>query len=233
MATLKQVNDWIDRIAPIAVEKSNSHNKKIYPSVCIAQSCVESAFGTSPKMQRANAVFGIKVGKSKAHWGKAWNDKAYSTKTKECYDGKTYTQITDFFRAYESLENSVEDYYDMLCNCQRYKKALNQQSPKACIEGIQQAPYATDPKYVNTILNIIKKYNLEKYDSILPVLQKGSKGEHVILLQKLLNNEGAHLTVDGHYGVLTFNAVIDFQAIKGLKKDGIVGVNTWKALGLS
>ena len=164
MATIEQVNSFINKIAPIAIEQSNKHGRKIYPSVCIAQACCESAFGTSTKMVKANAIFGIKVGKSKCHFGSAWKDKAYSTRTKECYDGKTYTEITDMFRAYDTIEESIEDYYDMLCSSSRYKQALNQASPFECIKGIQKAPYATSPTYVKTIMSIIKKYELTKYD---------------------------------------------------------------------
>ena len=107
MATKKQVNDFIAMIAPIAIEICKKKSKKVLPSVCIAQACCESAYGTSPKMINANALFGIKVGKSKVHFGTAWKDKAYSTKTKECYDGKTYVAITDMFRAYDSIRDAV------------------------------------------------------------------------------------------------------------------------------
>lgn len=166
MATKQQVESFINTIAPIAQRQAKKHSNKIFPSVCIAQACCESAFGTSPKMIRANAVFGIKVGSSKAHFGTAWKDKAYSTKTKECYDGKNYTTITDMFRAYDSLEDAVEDYFDLLCTAKRYQHALYQPTPQACIEGIQKAPYATSPTYVSTIMNIITKYNLTQYDNI-------------------------------------------------------------------
>ena len=125
MATLSQVKAFINKIAPIAQRQAAKHYNKIFASVCIAQACVESSYGTSPKMARANAVYGIKVGKSKWHFGIAWKDKAYSTKTKECYDGKTYQEITDMFRAYDSIEDATEDYFDMLCTASRYKAAVN------------------------------------------------------------------------------------------------------------
>lgn len=38
------------------------------------------------------------------------------------------------------------------------------------------------------------------------------------------------LTIDGQYGTATKNAVMQFQASKGLKVDGIVGSTTWNAL---
>lgn len=166
MATKTQINSFIKMIAPIAQRQAEKHQNKIFASVCIAQACCESAYGTSPKMKNANALFGIKVGKSKYHFGSAWKDKAYSTKTKECYDGKTYTSITDLFRAYDSIEEATEDYYDMLCTASRYKYALNQTSPYACIIGIQRGPFATSPVYVSTIMSIINTYNLTQYDHI-------------------------------------------------------------------
>ena len=236
MATQEQVKVFFNKLAPIAVNQARKHGYKIFPSVCLAQAACESAYGTSPKMIRANAVFGIKVGSSKAHFGTAWKDKAYSTKTKECYDGKTYTAITDLFRAYDSLDEAVEDYYDLLCVSSRYKSALNQPTPLACIQGIQKAPYATSPTYVSTIMNIINKYGLTKYDnkeiSLNPykltatLIRFGSRGESVKWVQYQLNKAGYSLAIDGILGQKTKEAVMDFQLKRGLLVDGIVGKNT-------
>ena len=167
MATQKQVNDFIIMIVPIAIEICKQKKKKVLPSVCIAQACCESAYGTSPKMVRANAMFGIKVGKNKVHFGTAWKDKAYDTKTKECYDGKTYVEINDFFRAYDSICDSVEDYYDMLGTCSRYAGCIGELDYVKAITAIKNGGYATSPKYISTITSIIKKYNLTQYDTCM------------------------------------------------------------------
>lgn len=167
MATQAQVKAFISKIAPIAQKKAAGRTKWSLPSVCIAQCCCESAYGTSTKMIRANAVLGIKVGKSKVHFGKAWKDKAYSTATKECYDGKTYTQITDMFRAYDCIEDAIEDYYDMLASCSRYAGCLKQTDPTICITEIKNGGYATDPNYITTIMSIIRKNNLTQYDFVV------------------------------------------------------------------
>lgn len=58
----------------------------------------------------------------------------------------------------------------------------------------------------------------------------GSQGSSVTELQKLLNNNGYGLTVDGIYGAKTQAAVKDYQQKNGLAVDGIVGANTWGAL---
>ncbi len=230
MATQTQVKAFIAMIAPIAQAKSKG---RALPSVCIAQACCESAYGTSPKMIRANAVFGIKVGKSKAHFGTAWHEKAYSTRTKECYDGKTYTNITDMFRAYDSIEDAVEDYFDMLAGCKRYKACISERDPRKCITAIKNGGYATAPEYITTIMSIINKYGLTKYDGVAtsqPTLRKGDRGESVKQLQSKLRDRGYTVAVDGIFGNKTLEAVKAYQADHGLTVDGVVGPKTWTAL---
>ena len=58
----------------------------------------------------------------------------------------------------------------------------------------------------------------------------GSKGSSVTELQKLLNQNGYNLSVDGDFGTKTQAAVKDYQQKNGLAVDGIVGTNTWGAL---
>jgi len=242
MATKEQVKNFIDMISPIAQEKVKGRKKWSLPSVCIAQCCCESAYGTSPKMVKANAILGIKVGKSKAHFGKAWKDKAYSTRTKECYDGKTYVNITDMFRAYDSVADAIEDYYDMLASCSRYKGCLNQNDPKKCITAIKNGGYATSPTYINTIMSIIDKYNLTKYDDVVAgkkpaeskreTVRRGDCGEDVVHLQKRLAAMGYGVgKIDGIFGARTEDAVMAFQIDNNLSLDGVVGFNTWTAIG--
>ena len=59
------------------------------------------------------------------------------------------------------------------------------------------------------------------------VYKKGSKGAAVTLIQKAL-----HVMPDGQYGILTEEAVRDFQRASGLTADGIVGMKTLVRLGL-
>lgn len=58
----------------------------------------------------------------------------------------------------------------------------------------------------------------------------GSKGDDVIELQKLLNQNGYNLDVDGKFGPKTKEAVGDYQAKNHMAVDYIVGNDTWSAL---
>lgn len=66
----------------------------------------------------------------------------------------------------------------------------------------------------------------------MTTLKKGSKGNEVATLQKLLSRYETVIAVDGDFGPATEKAVIAFQKSKGLTADGIVGPKTWAALGV-
>lgn len=59
----------------------------------------------------------------------------------------------------------------------------------------------------------------------MEMIQKGSKGTSVVMLQKMLN-----IYADGIFGALTEEAVKEFQRENMLVADGIVGRKTWEAL---
>ena len=101
------------------------------------------------------------------------------------------------------------------------------------------------------VLNVngkyIRGYGVPKYDSepvktvsrvtvSLPILKKGSKGEAVKTLQRLLNALGftdateKALVVDGSFGTATLYALKAYQNAKRLEVDGICGAETWKSI---
>lgn len=149
--------EFINKIAPIIQNENSSRGNPLYNSVVIAMGILESGWGKSNLMMKANAIFGIKATSS-------WKGKVYNSKTNECYDGVNMTEVSASFRAYDSLEEGIKDFFDLICGSSRYKKALNTDSPETCITEIKNGGYATDPDYVSKIMSIINSNNLTTYD---------------------------------------------------------------------
>ena len=152
-------SEFIPTIAPMVQAENKKRGNPLFSSVVIAQAICESAWGQSTIMMKANAIFGIKATSS-------WKGKVYNAKTKECYDGANMTNITAYFRAYDNLQESISDYFDLICGASRYKNAIHCSSAERCITAIKNGGYATDPNYANTILSIINSNNLKKYDNV-------------------------------------------------------------------
>lgn len=152
-------SEFIPTVGTIVMTENAKRGFPLFSSVVIAQAICESGWGQSKLMMKANAIFGIKAGSS-------WKGKVYNAKTQECYDGKTYTNITACFRAYNSLQESVADYFDLITKNSRYRKACISETPLECITAIKNGGYATSPTYIETIMAIIKDNNLTKYDHV-------------------------------------------------------------------
>ena len=63
-----------------------------------------------------------------------------------------------------------------------------------------------------------------------PTFKKGDSGNEVYAIQYLLNHHGQNPATDGIFGSETQAEVEDFQTLKNLGEDGIVGPETWQAL---
>lgn len=152
-------SEFIPTIAPLVIAENKKRGNPLFSSVVIAQAICESGWGQSKIMMKANAIFGIKATSS-------WKGKVYNSNTQECYDGVSYTNITACFRAYDNLQESISDYFDLITKSERYRKACVSNSPLECITAIKNGGYATSPTYINTIMSIINSNNLTKYDNV-------------------------------------------------------------------
>ena len=86
-------------------------------------------------------------------------------------------------------------------------------------------------EYDNAVKVVEVHTNIE-----LTVLQKGSKGNEVKTLQRLLKaldykgSDNKALSIDGDFGSNTLYALKTYQKAKGLTVDGICGKNSWNSL---
>ena len=105
----------------------------------------------------------------------------------------------------------------------------------------------TSSTEVNSVLSIISRYDLTKYDKdgseqvpqhiqkrrVLKFVLPFMSGSDIVLCQTILRKLGYDIGsygVDGKYGKQTEAAVKKFQDEHGLVVDGKVGVKTWAML---
>ena len=152
---------------------------------------------------------------------------------------------------YPDVASSVVGYYDFITQTPRYAGVVNnpdyENAVYCLIHTTDGLPYATSPTYTTTLINTIKKYNLDAWDREVlgntaistpvlnqPTLKIGSKGEEVKAWQTFLNANGYSWGLgDGIFGKNTELAVKQWQVAHGLKADGVIGPKTWASLQLS
>lgn len=128
----------------------------ILPSLCIAQACVESAYGTSELAVNANNLFGIKA-------SGGWTGKTYTKNTQE-WDGTKYITVSAVFRAYDTMVACVEDYLTKLTTMERYANLVGCTDIREACHLIREDGWATSPTYTETLLARVDKHNLTQYD---------------------------------------------------------------------
>lgn len=169
MATAEQIKSFIREFSALAINECNvriaAGKPFVLPSVCLAQAALETGWGTSGLMTRANAYFGIKAGGS-------WTGAVYRADTWEVDSSGSSYNTSANFRAYGSKAESVADYFRLITEASRYSKALSYGSdrskwltPRATITAIWQGGYATDNLYVDKIMNTITARNFVQYDA--------------------------------------------------------------------
>lgn len=120
-------------------------------SVTLAQGIIESANGKSTLAQTANNHFGIK-GSYEGHYVLANDDKP-----------------NERFKKYDDVGQSFEDHSKVLMaqRYQQYVSGLAHDDYKGWAEGIKKGGYATDSRYVSTIVSVIESNNLQQYDQMV------------------------------------------------------------------
>jgi len=128
------------------------HQMKKYgipASIILAQGILESNNGNSDLARYAKNHFGIKCTND-------WDGKSYykdDDKPKEC------------FRKYKAVKDSFRDHSEFLTRA-RYATLFNLSTDdyKGWALGLKKAGYATNPKYPQLLINLIEKYDLQRYD---------------------------------------------------------------------
>lgn len=157
----KEREAFIAEVAPYAV-KAYKELGKVKPSVAIGMACVESRNGTSKVMRKYNNFTGHKVGTGRTA-KKYWDGGFFNAKTSEEYQVGVHTVIRDNFRSYKSMEQNIFNFYELL-NTSLYAKVKADADYATQMKQIKAVGYMTSSTEVDTVIQIIKDYNLVQYD---------------------------------------------------------------------
>jgi flagellar protein FlgJ len=134
-------------VAQVAARKLNAD-----PKALLAQSALETGWGKKiPSDDSGNSsfnLFGIKADSS-------WQGQSVEIATTEYRNGIAQKEQAAF-RSYDSYVESMLDYTSFLQTRDHYQSALQQaSSAEDYLNELQNAGYATDPKYANKIVRIM------------------------------------------------------------------------------
>lgn len=154
MASSAQAKEFIAKIAPI-IQREARQRGYLVCSPIIAQACIESGFDTSLLSYKYHNYFGLKCGSS-------WKGRSVNLKTKEEVNS-TLISIRDNFRVYPDMVTGINGYFDFI-STKRYANLKTADNPEEYLRRIKADGYATSSRYVQSNLDCIRKYDLEKWD---------------------------------------------------------------------
>ena len=150
--------EFIQCIAPLVKKYAPRYNVKVYSPI-IAQAILESASGESSLGKKYNNFFGLKC-------GTLWTGKSVNLATGEEYTPGEYTTIYANFRVFDNMEEGVKGYFELLFrNRTRYNNLIGETDPYDYLVKIKEDGYATSSHYVQNVYNVIKRYNLTRFDN--------------------------------------------------------------------
>ena len=165
------IQKYIDTYKDIAIEEMNRTG--VPAAITLAQGIHETSAGQSDLVRKSNNHFGIKC---KAEWSGpsvSHDDDARG----EC------------FRKYDDPLDSYKDHSDFLRTRSHYAFLfkLDPTDYEAWAYGLKKAGYATNPRYPQILIKLIRDYNLEDYTLI--ALNRKTDNNNVSLVNNTVNKQ--------------------------------------------
>lgn len=157
--------DFVNKMLP-SVRRAAS-TLGLNPEALLAQAALETGWGQRmPRNADGSSsynMFGIKAGEE-------WSGARAPADTIEVIDGVAAPRRSAF-RAYASIEESVNDFAKLLASSPRYKEALAAGTDaRAFIASMGKSGYATDPDYANKLNQILDSGTIQA--ALNPALAK-------------------------------------------------------------
>lgn len=167
---------FINALAPSALGVAQQIG--VDPRIIIAQAALETNWGASAPR---NNYFGIKSHNTPG---------GQTLTTHEVINGKPVS-ITDNFRAYDSLEDSVQDYGNFLASNGRYRPLLQARGLNNQLNALQNTGYATDPNYSKKVGQIAHSLTVDD-DGALAYAPKRKAGAAENAINSILSTSNSN-----------------------------------------
>ena len=145
-------NEFIAQLAQPA--KIASEQSGIPHHLILAQAALESGWGQRQILTRDGKpsynVFGIKASGN-------WQGETTDIMTTE-YDHGEAKKVRASFRVYGSYLEAITDYVKLLTNNPRYAAVSSAQTAEQGAHALQEAGYATDPRYAQKLVGMIQQF---------------------------------------------------------------------------
>lgn len=164
-------------------------------SPIIAQAIIESGWGKSGLASKYHNYFGLKCGSS-------WKGKSVNMATKEEYKVGTVTNIHDNFRVFDDFDDGIRGYFEFI-NKSRYANLKGVTNPREYCEKLKSDGYATSSAYVDTLMVVIQKNNLTRFDGNGDDDMKKEELTGKVLSGNEIIDILAKRVIDGDYGAGT------------------------------
>ncbi|WP_273478257.1 glucosaminidase domain-containing protein [Ignavigranum ruoffiae] len=168
---------------------------EFFNSISIAQACLETGFGQSELVKKANNLFGYKAKSGE------WQGEVFSIESPEENKNGQVSMELGVFRKYNSWEESVKDHANMMVRTKDYKaiyqKAINAKTPEEQARALSNS-YATDSSYGNKLIKLIQAHNLTRFDkgNVEKDKQEGTDNVAKMTLAQALKKLGLKFTVE-------------------------------------
>jgi len=173
LQTFASPEAFIETLYPAAQKVAKEMG--VSPQAIVSQAALETGWGkfvihgenSQGEQENSFNFFGIKA-------DSRWSGEKVSVTTHEYRDGQRVTEKADF-RSYPSIEAGLKDYADFL-QAQRYDKAMAAGTDiEQYAKELQQAGYATDPKYAQKITRIANSELMQQTLNTTPLAQNSEE----------------------------------------------------------
>lgn len=146
----------------VTAAQKNQAQTGIPASVAIGMAALETGWGRSSMAKDPiNSYYNIKCTATVSPYQNGCVDiPSYEYNA----DGSRYLLVSKF-RTYATVGDSLMDYGRLLTSLSRYAPAFQYTNdPDQFVREVRKGGYATDPKYADLVISIMKGYNLYRYD---------------------------------------------------------------------